>query len=280
MKKHFWIVPALALAMTACGGESTPVDSENESSGVAATGNASDMVVPEGFETTASGLQYRITGKGKGEKVQPQSFLLVHYKGTLADGTVFDESYTKGVPLWLALGQGMVIPGWDEGLALLHAGDKATLRIPSELAYGERGFSSVIPPHSDLTFEVEVVEIVGPFAPEESDYTTSETGLKMALVSGTEGQKAKAGDMVSVHYVGFLEDGRMFDTSHMKGQPYTFKLGEGRVIAGWDEAIANMKEGEKAQLVIPPSLGYGKQGSGRIPPDATLFFDVELVRVN
>ncbi len=112
----------------------------------------------EDFETTESGLRYKITEEGEGEKPTAGQTVAVHYRGTLMDGTVFDESYKRGEPIEFPLGQGRVIPGWDEGIALLNQGGKATFVIPPDLAYGERG-GGPIPPNSWLKFDVELVEI-------------------------------------------------------------------------------------------------------------------------
>jgi len=108
----------------------------------------------------------------------------------------------------------------------------------------------------------------------------TESGLEYVEIEEGTGKAAEKGKSVSVHYTGTLTDGTMFDSSHNRGQPITFKLGVGQVIAGWDEGIGMMKEGGKATLTIPPHLGYGAQGAGGvIPPNATLVFDVELVKV-
>ncbi|MBN2388283.1 MAG: FKBP-type peptidyl-prolyl cis-trans isomerase [Anaerolineales bacterium] len=94
------------------------------------------------------------------------------------------------------------------------------------------------------------------------------------------GEQAEAGKTVRVHYTGKFPDGKVFDSSLHRGEPIEFPLGAGRVIKGWDEGIALMKVGGKAQLVIPPDLAYGERGAGGvIPPNATLIFDVELVEV-
>ena len=107
------------------------------------------------------------------------------------------------------------------------------------------------------------------------------SGLEYIEEEAGTGVQAEAGKMVSVHYTGKFQDGKVFDSSVSRGEPITFKLGVGRVIKGWDEGIALMKEGGKAQLVIPPELAYGERGAGGvIPPDATLVFDVELVSVS
>ena len=98
-------------------------------------------------------------------------------------------------------------------------------------------------------------------------------------VAGT-GPQALPGKTVRVHYTGKFQDGRVFDSSVTRGEPLEFKLGAGRVIKGWDEGIALMKVGGKAQLIVPPQLAYGERGAGGvIPPNATLVFDVELIAV-
>jgi len=93
------------------------------------------------------------------------------------------------------------------------------------------------------------------------------------------GESVKIGDTVTVHYVGTLQNGFEFDNSNKRGAPFTFKLGEGKVIKGWEEGIVGMKVGGARILVIPPSLGYGKAGFGPIPPDAPLVFSIELLEV-
>lgn len=104
------------------------------------------------------------------------------------------------------------------------------------------------------------------------------SGLEYIVIEEGKGPNPKAGQKVSVHYTGKLQDGTVFDSSKTRGQPITFTLGIGQVIKGWDEGIALLKKGGKAQLIIPPDLAYGARGvPPRIPPNATLIFDVELV---
>jgi len=123
-----------------------------------------------------------------------------------------------------------------------------------------------------------------PTTQEAAEQWTTADGLTIVEVSPGAGDAvAKAGDTVSVNYIGKLQsNGQKFDSSYDRGQPIQFPLGAHQVIAGWDEGIAGMKVGEKRQLIIPASLGYGADGTpdGTIPPNATLVFDVELVKIN
>jgi len=111
-------------------------------------------------------------------------------------------------------------------------------------------------------------------------FVTTPSGLKYYdIVVGT-GETAKSGNIVEVHYTGWLTDGKRFDSSVLRGKPFSFPLGQGRVIRGWDEGVAGMKVGGIRQLIIPPELAYGKRGAANvIPPDATLIFEVQLLGI-
>lgn len=111
--------------------------------------------------------------------------------------------------------------------------------------------------------------------------TTTDSGLIIDDQTIGEGKTADgAGQTVTVHYTGWLEDGTEFDSSHSRNQPFSFTLGIGQVIKGWDEGVMGMREGGKRRLTIPADLGYGAHGAGGvIPPNATLIFDVELLEV-
>jgi len=111
--------------------------------------------------------------------------------------------------------------------------------------------------------------------------TTTESGLQIEEIKLGDGDAAVSGQFVSVHYTGWLTDGRKFDSSKDRDEAFEFPLGRRNVIAGWDEGVQGMRVGGIRKLTIPPQLGYGARGAGGvIPPNATLVFEVELLSVS
>ncbi|QSJ16320.1 FKBP-type peptidyl-prolyl cis-trans isomerase [Nostoc sp. UHCC 0702] len=112
----------------------------------------------------------------------------------------------------------------------------------------------------------------------DANVVTTPSGLKYKDLEEGTGETPKTGQTVTVHYTGTLENGKKFDSSRDRGEPFKFKIGVGQVISGWDEGVGTMKVGGRRELIIPPELGYGASGAGGvIPPNATLIFDVELL---
>ncbi len=258
------------ILIISCGNNESKTKSEKE-----------EMELTIGQEvTTESGLKYEVISLGTGEKPGESDKVEVHYHGTLLDGTVFDSSVDRGKTIKFGLNQ--VIKGWTEGLQLMPTGSKFKFTIPPELGYGNRATGS-IPANSTLVFEVELFGVEKAYVdpdfnlPGKEEVTDS--GLRMIIHKEGSGEVAQVGQTVYVHYRGLLETGKKFDSSHDRGQPFSFKLGQGRVIKGWEEALSLMKPGEKRTLIIPPELGYGERSAGPIPPNSILIFEVELVKV-
>lgn len=280
-------VLTMSVVLAACGGNEA-ADGDGSVEDISAAGE--DSIVTE------SGLIYTVLTEGNGDMPETGDTVVVHYTGTLEDGTVFDSSFNRGQPFEFTLGVGQVIQGWDEGVAMMREGEEAVLTIPADIAYGDSGSGS-IPPGATLIFRVSLLDINPGAEPEpeqepdssneestnvtDENTVTTDSGLQYTQSEAGNGEMPEAGDIVSVHYTGSLEDGTVFDSSYNRGEPFQFTLGRGQVIAGWDEGIALMSVGEKGTLVIPSELGYGSRGAGAvIPPDATLLFDVELVAIN
>ncbi len=241
----------------------------------------------ENLQKTSSGLQYAILKKGNGIKPETGDKVFVHYVGKLMNDTIFDSSYKRGKPFSFNLGEGRVIRGWEEGVALLQEGDSALFIIPPDLGYGNRAIGT-IPANSTLKFIVSLEKVekapkVEPFDITNKEVETTPSGIKIVRVKKAEKNSVKPsiGDNVVVHYTGYFEDGKIFDSSVRRGEPITFTLGSGQVIKGWEEGISLLAVGEKARLIIPYILAYGENGRPPlIPPKANLIFDIELVNVN
>ena len=243
--------------------------------------NMNEDAMVQNEVTTESGLKYVDIVEGNGEFPLVGDKVKVHYTGTLEDGTKFDSSRDRDRPFEFPLGAGRVIKGWDEGLATMKVGGQRKLIIPPDLGYGGRP-AGKIPPNSTLIFDVELLEIIKQFKDPDFDLPGKEivldSGLRIIEHIKGQGKNPLPGQKVKVHYSGFLQTGIKFDSSHDRGKPIDFVLGQGQVIKGWDEGIVQLKKGGKSTLIIPPDLGYGERGAGGvIPPNSTLLFEVELV---
>ena len=126
---------------------------------------------------------------------------------------------------------------------------------------------------------VAAIAVVGCSGDKSGEEMMTDSGLKYVDMKVGDGESPQAGQLVTVHYTGWLEDGTKFDSSVDKNRPFEFTIGAGRVIKGWDEGVMTMKVGGKRKLTIPPELGYGARGIGPIPPNSTLIFEVELLTI-
>jgi len=243
-------------------------------------------VAEDDLTTTDSGLQYFDIEKGSGDMPVDGQEVVVNYRAWVQgeDGAatyIASSDSQGGEPLTFAIGSDSVFPGWEEGVRTMQKGGKRYLVIPPALALGDQG-GGRIPANSTLLMEVELVDVlplVLPTAVDDADYVVTDSGLKYFDIVEGDGAVAETGNSVTVNYTGWLTNNVKFDSSLDSGTPFTFTLGSGMVIPGWDEGVVGMKVGGKRQLVIPAELGYGETGGGTIPPNATLIFDVELMDV-
>jgi len=311
MRKQLSFVLMFLIFLPACVGpdgqvaeQSNPTSDQPSADAGSAESSKVDTSKAEGkaglqdFQTTNSGLKYRVIEPGTDPKPTADAQVLVHYRGWLPDkaeptkGEEFDSSYKRGEPIEFPL-KG-VIPGWTEGLQLIGKGGKMELEIPSDLAYGERGSPGAIPPNATLRFEVELLDVKEPPAPVKpgavdadapEEFSKTESGLQYRIRREGTGKAPVSTDEVTVNYRGWLPDkddpskGQEFDSSYQRGETTSFPLNG--VIPGWTEGLQLVKEGGMIELHIPSELAYGERGApGAIPPNTDLRFIVELKEIH
>jgi FKBP-type peptidyl-prolyl cis-trans isomerase len=288
------------LAMIACAKDTAPgaataaVDASPASptasaSAVPAASSAATLPAPPDVASPpadatkrASGLASRVLAPGTGTvRPGPTDRVKVHYTGWTSQGVMFDSSVVRGEPVTFPLNG--VIPGWTEGVGLMVVGEKRRLWIPAAMAYGEHPRMGA--PAGDLVFDVELLDVVPapkpPAVPE--DVKAAPPGAKKTasglayrvLTPGTGKDHPVTTSRVTVHYSGWTTDGKMFDSSVIRGEPARFGLSD--VIKGWTEGVQLMTKGEKARFWIPGSLAYGDKPARPGAPAGTLVFDIELI---
>lgn len=186
-------------------------------------------------------------------------------------------------PLKFILGRQAFINGSDEAILGMKIGGTRTIIIPGKVAYAENPGGQV-PPNSDLKMQITLLEantppVVTKWQIDSSKVVTTASGLKYIILQDGNGENATSGKVVTVNYSGYLPDGTIFDSSVERNEPITFVLGQGQVLKGWDEGLTLLKKGSKAQIIIPPQLGYGSMAMGKIPANSTLIFDIELLDI-
>jgi len=239
---------------------------------------------PSDAITTKSGLKHKRLRKGKGSlRPGPMDTVKVHYTGWTTDGKMFDSSVARGEPISFPLNA--VIAGWTEGLQLMVDGEKRRFWIPGNLAYGDTP-SRPGAPVGTLVFDVELisftaapkVDVPTDVSAPPANATRTATGLAYRVLTKGSGEARPAvNSTVTVHYSGWTTDGKLFDSSVLRGQPAVFPLN--RVIPGWTEGLQLMVKGEKTRFWIPASLAYGVKPTRPGAPAGMLVFDVELLAI-
>lgn len=267
-----WIVVLAVAASAGCGDTAPAPQAGGAPADPAAQKRAGAVLPPPQTELqTTFDLDtppaFDVITAGTGPSVKIGDVVLMHYTAAVASsGTEYDSTRRTNQPLVLTVGAGHVIRGWDLLLPKLHVGDRVKSTIPYQLAYGAAGLSGVIPPKTDLAFDIEIVGIV--------------PNPTWEVVTEGEGREAVRGTNVTVHYIGKLPDGTVFDDSRARKEPYSFRLGAGEVIEGWDWIVARMRVGDRWNVVIPWAFAYGADGSPpTVPPMTDLHFDIEVLRV-
>lgn len=272
----------LALVLSAfgiAGPASVQAQAQAQETGpAAAPATPADVAAaPAGATRTPSGLASRVLQAGKDDRTATaDDVVTVHYSAWTTDGKLIDSTRPKGKPARFPLPN--VIPGWRECVTLMATGEQRRCWIPQDLAYkGQKGR-----PAGTLVFDVELVSAEpSPSTPPSdvasvpADASRLPSGLAYRVIQpGIGARKPYQNSQVTVHYTGWTTEGKMFDSSVMRGAPTSFGLGD--VIKGWTEGVQLMVEGEKTRFWIPQSLAY-EQGGG---PKGMLVFDIELIKID
>jgi peptidylprolyl isomerase len=203
---------------------------------------------------------------GEGPPVAKGDEVWVAYTGKLKNGSVFDSNDDPAKdPLYVPVGMGQVIKGWDDGLVGMRKGGERKLYVPASLGYGAKSPSEKIPPNSDLIFDVKMLEVLKP--------ADKESVIVKDIKTGT-GQAVKTGDTVEITYVATLTNGQQFDKSD---KPYSFKVGADETASGIEAGVVGMRVGGERRLSMPSDLGSSNRPN--VPPNQYQIFDVHLVKI-
>ena len=262
-------------------------------------------------------LYYHLDKPSKGDSPKKGDYVMLNFTAKLLDGTVYEASEAKD-PFVFQVGYNQVIRGWDLGITLFPVGSQGTLFIPPSLGYGKRGAGQTIPPNADLQIDLEVIKILSQSEYDDyikqleqkqqaayrakikaqfvkdkkiiQDYALdnklrtkrTKSGLSYAITKKGKGAIAQEGDELEVQYEGFLVDGSSFDKTKNQ-DTFTFQLGKGKVIDGWDEGLQYFNEGSEGWLLLPSALAYGPrpiyEKGVNVPAYSVLVFKIKLLKI-
>lgn len=310
--KNIMMATLLMATATMVSCKNGETDDENNTTKISATSTvkseSSAQVSLDGFEKTANGLYYKFEKQNpQGQQVKMGDVL--YGELTIKLDTLTIRSNT-GQPDYFA----QAVPNWEpriyEGLLMMHAGDVATFSYEADTLVKMLNGQAIHPSYKAGTGQkiVYTINLLRAVPMEEfqqqqeaemkkmkteepgkiRDYVKQNNikvkpnadGLYTIVTEKGSGEKVTAGKQVTVQYTGRLLDGTKFDSSVDRGEPFSFRIGQGQVIQGWDKGLLGQTVGSKLQLIIPSSIGYGERGSGPIPPYSTLVFDIEILSVN
>ena len=252
-----------------------------------------------GRQTNPNGLQYEFLHDEDGPVAKVGDFITIHFSISTEKDSVLNSTYKSGNPLTTKLFAPGIKGGLEEGLMMMSAGDSAVFLVSSDtLMKGQPAGSRppYFPVGSMVKYTVKMLKVVDSAGAEKEQIKAigdfgkkkglslqkTASGLHYAISTMGAGAKANPGDTIEVHYVGtLLENGKEFDNSRSRNQPFSFPVGMGMVIPGWDEGLQMLPVGSKATLVIPSRLAYGERGAPGSPigPNAALVFEVEVLKV-
>jgi FKBP-type peptidyl-prolyl cis-trans isomerase FkpA len=262
------------------------------------------------FNTDKSGLRYKFIQKGQSnEVIAPGDYVEMEIVYKNQNDSILFNSKELRTPFRMQMNKISHKGGcFEDAILLSHPGDKITFVLPADSFYyrtRQMHLPEGVEKGSELIFEMKIIRkmtleeiqkdraqylqklkdqedllINNYLADNEIKVKPNASGLYYIIKKNGNGRKAKSGNILTVHYIGKLVDGTVFDSSYKRNEPFNFKLGDKQVIASWEEACSMMKEGDKVTLIVPSKLAYGAEGFGNlIPPYSPLIFDLELIAI-
>jgi len=223
-----------------------------------------------------NGLRIEWTEKSTEDPILLNDVVMVNYKARVAGGEQYDSNEELGVPIPLKTNIGMMIEGWETGLLKMNIGDKGRIMIPNKQAYGENGYSTIVPPKADLIIDIEIVERIIPVELKE--------GVKVYKWKINEGGKTpKKDDHIVFDYFAYTmgKDGHLYDNSFKDSQPFSFVFENDNVVDGLHQGMSKIKSGENAFIEIPAKLAYGKTGlQDLVPKNTSIVYDVRISNID
>jgi len=282
------LVPFSFLLLTACDLKGVD-DTETTNDSIIANNSETGVIDPNGMMLVDSingqpndmvynrkdGLRIEWTKKNSDNQIQLNDVVMVNYVARVAAGEEYDSNTELGEPVPLKTNIGMMIKGWEEAMLLLHVGDKGRIMIPSALAYGETGLSTIVPPDADIIIEIEIVSIVEPIVLDEGVKVYTWKKVK-------DGKNPVKNQLITFDYFAYVmgEGARMYDNSYENSAPFSFKFENAGVVEGLHQGMSVIKEGENAFIEIPTELAYGKKGLiDHVPSNKNIVYDVRVTSI-
>ena len=237
--------------------------------------NTMDSVPKRLKETLASGVTIVWTNKDDAQpRLKSGDVIKIRQVGRLSNGKVFDSWKQIGTAPSICLGYKMAVEGWEQGLYKMGVGEKAKISVPAALGYGSKGYGDLIPPNSDLIYEVEIVENIQPIVLEKD--------VKVFIVDrakDSEKNGSLEGNKIEFGYMAFAKGKGMYDNSYKNGMPFTYNFGKPTVVPGLNIAMPEIREKDKAYVQIPASMAYGKKGlQNLVGPNTPILYDIMLMK--
>jgi len=222
-----------------------------------------------------NGLRVEWERKNQGVTITASDVVMINYSARVSGGDPYDSNEKIGKPVPVKVGLGLMVPGMEEGLQAMHAGDKGRIMIPSKLGYGADGLDKFVPPNSSLIVVIEIVEVLEPIVLEK--------GVRVYKWQESDsGKTAMKNQWITFDYFAYCQgsEGKMYDNSFQNGEPYKMKFQNDNLMEGLHIGMSVLKPGENAMVHIPAKLAYGSKGlHDLVPANTDVMYDIRVISI-